>query len=62
MTLPDRLLDLHVWRVGRGKYARILSLQADQPIEPDEVRRELGIHEEFVHVTVEFNRELGAAV
>jgi cation diffusion facilitator family transporter len=50
-----QLTDLHVWRVGKGKYACVLSLVAEAPVAPDDVRRWLSIHEELVHVTVEVN-------
>jgi cation diffusion facilitator family transporter len=50
---PARLRDLHVWRVGKGKFACILSLEGDGRVDPDEVRRRLAVHEELVHVTVE---------
>lgn len=50
---PVVLLDLHVWRVGKGKYACIVSLAAEVSLTADEVRRQLAIHEEFVHVTIE---------
>ena len=45
--------DLHVWRVGRSSYACILGLVATTPISAEDVRRQLAIHEELVHVTVE---------
>ena len=45
--------DLHVWRVGKGKYACIVSVTTSAPISADEVRRRLAIHEELVHITVE---------
>lgn len=45
--------DLHVWRVGRDSYACILGLVASTAISAEEVRRQLAIHEELVHVTVE---------
>lgn len=45
--------DLHVWRVGRNSYACILGLVASSAISAEEVRRQLAIHEELVHVTVE---------
>ena len=48
--------DLHVWRVGKGKYACIVGLHATADVSPDDVRRLLGVHEELVHVTVEVNR------
>jgi cation diffusion facilitator family transporter len=47
--------DLHVWRVGKGKYACIVSLVTTGAAEPDYFRRQLGIHEELVHITVEVN-------
>ena len=50
---PARLRDLHVWRVGKGKFACILSLEGDGRLDPDEVRRRLAMHDELVHVTVE---------
>lgn len=53
--------DLHVWRVGKGKYACILSLLTTADATPDYFRRQLTIHEELVHVTVEVNRTTGMA-
>jgi len=58
-TLPGspRLLDLHVWRVGRGKYACIVSLGAEgEALRAESVREALRVHEELVHVTVEIER------
>lgn len=49
------ICDLHVWRVGRAKYACILSVAAAGGAEPDDFKRRLGVHEELVHVTVEVN-------
>ena len=51
-----RLHDLHVWRVGKGKYACIVSLGADAELRAEEVRAALSVHEELVHVTVEIER------
>ena len=45
--------DLHVWRVGKGKFACIVSVATDEPVGADEVRRRLAVHEELVHITVE---------
>ena len=45
--------DLHVWRVGRDSYACILGLVATSAISAEEVRRQLAVLEELVHVTVE---------
>lgn len=50
------ITDLHVWRVGKGKYACILSLAVTDAVEPDYFRRQISIHEELVHVTVEVNQ------
>ena len=50
------ITDLHVWRVGKGKYACILSLTVQEDATPDEFRQQLSIHEELVHVTVEVNQ------
>ena len=59
-TSPIRaeITDLHVWRVGKGQYASIVSLAVDKDIdvEPEYFRRQIGIHEELVHITVEVNQ------
>ena len=47
------LRDLHVWRVGKGKYACIVSLEPSAALQPEDVRRALSVHEELVHITVE---------
>lgn len=51
--IPAKILDLHVWRVGKGRYACILSLEAAEPVAPEFYRQQLAIHEELVHITVE---------
>ncbi len=51
-----RLHDLHVWRVGKGKYACILSLATDNEASPEYFKQQLSIHEELVHVSIEINR------
>ena len=48
--------DLHVWRVGKGKYACIISLVTRDEIDPDYFKRQLSIHEELAHLSVEVNR------
>jgi len=60
-TGPDagdtRISDLHVWRVGRQSYACVLSLLThDASLTPAIVRKQLSVHEEIVHVTVEIQR------
>jgi cation diffusion facilitator family transporter len=56
------LRDLHVWRVGKGKYACIVSLAASGQLHAADVRRALGVHDELVHVTVEIEASAGAAL
>ena len=50
--------DLHVWRVGKGMYACIVSLVTTADASPDYFRKQLQIHEELVHISVEVNRRL----
>lgn len=50
---PSTLRDLHVWRVGKGKYACIVGVAAQADVTVDDVRSRLTVHEELVHVTVE---------
>lgn len=45
--------DLHVWQVGTGKFAAIVSIVAHRPKTSDEYRERLRAHEELVHVTIE---------
>ena len=50
---PDaRLNDLHVWRVGSGQYACLLSLEAGLA-QADALRERLSVHEELVHISIE---------
>jgi cation diffusion facilitator family transporter len=56
------ITDLHVWRVGKGKYACMLSLAVQGDATPDEFREQLSIHEELVHVTVEVNQRRGQRI
>jgi len=48
--------DLHVWQVGTGKFAAIVSIVAHEPKSADEYRELLREHEELVHVTIETQR------
>ncbi|MBI2728486.1 MAG: CDF family Co(II)/Ni(II) efflux transporter DmeF [Polaromonas sp.] len=50
--------DLHVWRVGKGMYACIVSLVTTADASPDYFKKQLQIHEELVHISVEVNRRL----
>ncbi|MFO1877086.1 CDF family iron/cobalt efflux transporter AitP [Pseudomonas aeruginosa] len=53
--LPAELLDLHLWQVGQGKYACLLSLLTTEEGSTDYFKRRLAEHEELVHITVEVN-------
>ena len=55
--MPPRIVDLHVWRVGREKFAIILSLAAeDVAVTPETVKLILGRHKELAHISVEIYR------
>jgi cation diffusion facilitator family transporter len=45
--------DLHVWQVGIGKYAAMISIVAHEPKSCDSYRSLLRGHDELVHVTIE---------
>jgi cation diffusion facilitator family transporter len=45
--------DLHVWQVGTGKFAAIVSIVSHEPKTSDWYRELLSGHEELVHVTIE---------
>ena len=55
--IQAEISDLHVWRVGKGKYACILSLVTGEDVSPDHFKEELSIHEELVHITIEVNSQ-----
>jgi cation diffusion facilitator family transporter len=55
-AVPARITDLHVWRVGRAKYACVVSLTTSSDKDGEYFRRALCVHEELVHVTVEVDR------
>jgi cation diffusion facilitator family transporter len=54
--VPARITDLHVWRVGRAKYAVVVSVSTPSTESGEFFRRALGVHEELAHVTVEVER------
>lgn len=57
-----RIVDLHVWRVGRNRFAAIVSvLTGDPTITPTAIKRALAPHEELIHISVEVNRPQDAA-
>jgi cation diffusion facilitator family transporter len=45
--------DLHVWQVGIGKYAAMISIVAHEPKSCDAYRALLRGHDELAHVTIE---------
>jgi cation diffusion facilitator family transporter len=51
-----QICDLHVWRVGKVKFACILSLATDNDVSPEYFKKQLSIHEELVHISVEINK------
>lgn len=55
-----RITDLHVWQIGPGKYATIVSLVAADPLPPSAYAERVTIHEELVHVTIEPHRCAGS--
>lgn len=52
---PATLTDLHLWRVGKDRYACIVALETRGQTTPDEVRRLLAGCPQLAHVTVELN-------
>ena len=49
-----RIVDLHVWRVGKQLYACALCVVSrDASLTPARLRARIGIHEEIVHSTIE---------
>jgi cation diffusion facilitator family transporter len=58
-----RLVDLHVWRVGKQVYSCALSVvTSDAALTPATLRAQLSIHEEIVHSTIEVHYRPGASV
>lgn len=54
-TPPARIIDLHIWRVGRGKFACVVSLATTERADAELFRQALGMYKELVHVIVEVN-------
>ncbi len=52
----DRIADLHVWRVGPGHHAAIVSLVSDSPLPALDYKRRLADLGRLSHVTVEVHR------
>lgn len=47
------ITDLHVWQVAAGKFAAIIGIVADQPLDANTYRQRVAEHEELVHVTIQ---------
>ncbi len=58
-AVPAKITDLHVWRVGRAKYAVVLSVTTPSDKDGEYFRQALCVHEELAHVTVEVERAAG---
>ena len=56
------ITDLHVWKVGQGKFSCILELETAHDLDADQVSTALAIHEEIVHISVEINPPSGLNV
>ena len=54
-TSGDRVTDLHVWRVGPGRFAAMASLVSDVPCAPEEYKERLADIAGLAHVTIEVN-------
>jgi len=54
-TAADTLTDMHLWRVGPGHYALIVSISSDRPLAPDAYKAKLAGLPSLSHVTVEVN-------
>ena len=54
-TNGDRVTDLHVWRVGPGRFAAIASLVSDDARAPEHYKERLAAIACLAHVTVEVN-------
>ncbi|SDS07107.1 CDF family Co(II)/Ni(II) efflux transporter DmeF [Bradyrhizobium canariense] len=55
-TKGDRVTDLHLWQVGPGHRAAVISLVSDNPLPPATYKRRLGGLKSLCHVTVEVER------
>lgn len=52
-----RVVDLHVWRVGKQSYSCALSVVThDQTLTPKKVSEQMAVHEEIVHTTIEIHQ------
>jgi cation diffusion facilitator family transporter len=52
----DRVADLHLWRIGPGHTAVMVTVVSDEPREPDHYKQRLSGLPSLSHVTVEVQR------
>jgi cation diffusion facilitator family transporter len=52
-TKGDRVTDLHLWQVGPGHRAAVISIVSDSPLPPATYKRRLGGLQGLCHVTIE---------
>jgi cation diffusion facilitator family transporter len=60
-SVNARIVDMHLWRVGRDKFSCVLTVVSDRDASPDDFKALLQEHHELAHVVVEVNRA-GAAL
>jgi Co/Zn/Cd efflux system component len=52
----SKVVDLHVWRVGKSVYSCAVSVWTSNPnLTVNEVRDRISVHEEVVHTTIELH-------
>jgi len=51
-----KICDLHIWQIGRNKYACIIQLVAHRPKSLEEYRKSLARYPEIAHVVIEINQ------
>jgi cation diffusion facilitator family transporter len=52
-----RIVDIHVWRVGKQSYSCALSVVThDSTLTPKKLRDQIAVHEEIVHSTIEIHQ------
>ena len=50
--------DLHIFRVGKGKFSCILTLNSNSNIDINHIKKELSIHNELVHIIIELKNPI----
>ena len=50
--------DLHIFRVGKGKFSCILTLNSNSNIDINHIKKELSIHDELVHIIIELKNPI----